>query len=84
MNFLSTFRAIIFAKNANEQSFCFCFFSGLASAARLNVNHFAADVAINGVFNHQSLLYPEEAVVVKSPIKISPVRKLSKILEKMK
>jgi hypothetical protein len=51
--------AIVLAKNANEYAFGFGFFSGLASAAGLNVNHFAANVAINRVFNHQNLLYPE-------------------------
>jgi hypothetical protein len=49
-------RAIVFAKNADEYAFGFGFFSGLAGAARLDVNHFAANVAINRVFNHQNLL----------------------------
>jgi len=55
--FLGTFLAIIFAKNANQHTFCFGSFSGLARAARIAVNHIAASVAKNRVFNHLVLLY---------------------------
>ena len=55
--FLSAFWTVIFAKNANQQTLRFGSFSGLASAARIAVNHIAAHVAKNRVFDHLALLY---------------------------
>jgi hypothetical protein len=50
----------------------------LASAARLNVNHFSANVAINRVFNHQNLLYfePVWRHVISNNLRISRSRNL--------
>jgi hypothetical protein len=57
VKFLGTFRAIVFAKNANKQTFGFGSFSGLARAARIAINHIPASVAKNRVFNHLRLFY---------------------------
>jgi hypothetical protein len=57
VNILGALLTIIFAKNANEQTFGFGSFSGLPRAARIAVNHISANVAKNRVFNHFALLY---------------------------
>ena len=59
---LGAFQAIVFAKDANEQTFRLGFLPGLARAPRLDVDHLSAPIAINRIFNHQNLLYPENAV----------------------
>jgi hypothetical protein len=52
VKFLGAALAVIFAKDANEHAFFLGFSSYLPCAARLNVNHFTAGIAINRVFYH--------------------------------
>jgi len=52
LKFFGARRAIVFAKDANKLAFCLCFFSRLPRVSRLDVDHLAANVAVNRIFNH--------------------------------
>lgn len=74
VKFFGTARAIIFAQDSDEQAFRLGFSSRLPRASRLEVDHLAANVAINRIFDHQNLLFTKESFLRATELRVTRLK----------